>query len=107
MTINKFHITLFAMAFLVAGAMFPADAWAGGGGGGSDQLGLGELLDWLVGLIQGPLGKILAISAFVIGAIAGIVRGSLMFLAMGMGFAIVLFYGPNIILNVFGAGFPL
>lgn len=104
-TINRFHVMTAALVFAIIASVMPHDLWAAGGSG--DDLGLGELLNWLVGLIQGVLGKILAICAFIIGAIAGILKGSLMFFAVGMGTAIVLFYGPNIILNVFGAGFPL
>ena len=75
-------------------------------GGSGDDLDLGDLLDWLVGLLQGVLGKILAISAFLAGIIGGILKGSFIAFGTGMGFAIVLYYGPNIILNVFGASFP-
>ena len=35
--------------------------------------------------------------------ITGVLRGSFMAIGVGVGFAIVLYYGPNIILNVFGA----
>jgi len=46
---------------------------------------------------QGSLGKILALSAFLIGLAMGIARQSLIAVAMGIAFALVLFYGPTII----------
>lgn len=92
-------LAMLALALLVA--LSPTAAFAADGG--EDSLGLGELLDWLVGLLQGTLGKILAIVAFLAGMITGVLRGSFMAIGVGVGFAIVLYYGPNIILNVFGA----
>src|SRR5690606_22080089 len=80
--ITRFHLLALLCVFTLIAGVAPHDTWASSSS--TDELGLGELLDWLVGLIQGPLGKILAISAFVIGAIAGVVRGSLMFFAIGM-----------------------
>ena len=70
---------------------------------GDDSLGLGQLLDWLVNLLRGPLGKICALTAFCVGMIAGIARGSFLAVLTGIGFAVTFYYGPNIILNVFGA----
>lgn len=91
----------FALTVLVMALLIPNVAHASGSGG--DDLGLGELLDWLVGLIQGTLGKILALIAFLVGMIAGVAQGSFLAVATGIGFAVVFYYGPDIILSVFGA----
>jgi len=88
-------------ALMLVTMVMPSVALASGGG--ADDLGLGDLLDWLVGLIQGTLGKILALIAFLVGIIAGVARGSFLAVATGIGFAVVLYYGPDIILSVFGA----
>lgn len=92
-------LPVLALALIVS--LSPGDALAAGNG--DDSLGLGELLDWLVGLMQGTLGKILAISAFLAGMIGGILKGSFAAIGVGIGFAVVFYYGPNVILNVFGA----
>lgn len=92
-------LPVLALALIIA--ISPGDALAAGEG--DDSLGLGELLDWLVGLMQGALGKILAISAFLAGMITGVLKGSFMAIGVGIGFAVVMYYGPNLILNVFGA----
>ena len=96
---HSMALPFLALALLVV--LAPGDALAADGG--EDSLGLGELLDWLVGLLKGTVGKILAIVAFLAGMITGVLRGSFMAIGVGVGFAIVLYYGPNIILNVFGA----
>ncbi|OGU22732.1 MAG: hypothetical protein A2580_14985 [Hydrogenophilales bacterium RIFOXYD1_FULL_62_11] len=87
---------LMAFLILTPGLAFAADT-------GDDSLGLGELLDWLVGLLMGPVGKICSLVAFTAGMIAGIARGSFLAVLTGIGFAVTFYYGPNLILNVFGA----
>lgn len=99
----KNRLTFFA-SVAIAAMLVPSLAFASGSGG--DDLGLGDLLDWLVGLIQGTLGKILALIAFLVGMIAGVARGSFLAVATGIGFAVVFYYGPDIILSVFGATLP-
>jgi type IV secretory pathway VirB2 component (pilin) len=98
---NKLYVKLALLAVLMVGFLAPGLAFAADSG--DDNLGLGELLDWLVALLQGPLGKICALVAFTVGMIAGIARGSFLAVLTGVGFAVVFYYGPNIILNVFGA----
>src|SRR5690606_6888674 len=98
---SKLTIQLALLAFLMLpGMAFAADS-------GSDDLGLGALLDWSVNLLQGPLGKICALLAFAVGMVAGVTRGSFLAVLTGSGFAVVFYYGPNIILNVFGATLPV
>lgn len=98
---NRFHPKILTSIALLALLATPGLAFAANSG--SDDLGLGELLDWLVNLLTGPLGKIGALCAFAVGMIAGIARGSFLAMLTGIGFAVVFYYGPSIILNVFGA----
>lgn len=92
-------VVMLVFMFLMA---FPHLALAAGDGG-EDQLNLGELLDWVVGLLKGPLGKICALVSFAAGMIAGAARGNFTALLIGVAFAVAFYYGPDIILNVFGA----
>lgn len=94
-----FVLTLMVVSFLIPGV-------AHASGTGQDDLGLGDLLNWLIGLIQGTLGKILSLIAFLVGMIAGIAQGSFLAVATGIGFAVVFYYGPDVILSVFGATLP-
>ena len=100
-------IKYFAIAALVVGCFLPELAFAGTSDvdgytpdTASDEI-FTPILEFLLGLAMGAGGKTIAILAFVIGAIASLARGSLMFLAMGGGFAIVLFFGPRLILGLF------
>ena len=95
----------FILTLLVVSFLIPSTALASGAN--QDDLGLGDLLNWLIGLIQGTLGKILALIAFLVGMIAGIAQGSFLAVATGIGFAIVFHYGPDVILSVFGATLPV
>lgn len=95
---------VFLTALAIVSLLLPSIAFASGTG--QDDLGLGDLLNWLIGLIQGTLGKILSLIAFLVGMIAGIARGSFLAVATGIGFAVVFYYGPDVILSVFGATLP-
>lgn len=62
------------LSLLVIGVMFAGPAIAGGAdpGGGTGTGGTGgaefnPIVDWLVGSLQGGLGKLLAIAAFAVG----------------------------------------
>jgi len=96
-TLRKFLPTalLFAL-ILLPGLAFAADS-------GEDSLGLGVLLEWLINLIQGPLGKILAILSLCVALVAGVLRGNFGTALSAFGFAIMCYYGPNMVLGVFGA----
>lgn len=81
--------------------MLPSLAFASDSGG--DDLGLGDLLQWLRNLLMGPLGKIGALCAFAVAIVRGIFQGSILGFLTGIGFACIFYYGPDIILGVFGA----
>jgi len=60
------------------------------------------ILDWLVAAAKGGLGKLIAMASFVGGMLAGIMKGSLWGAGIGIGFAICMYFGPDIILGLFG-----
>ncbi len=52
---------------------------------------------------QGTLGRVIALSMFVVGIAAGIVRQSVMAAVAGIAGALVMNYGPTVIDSIFGA----
>jgi conjugal transfer pilus assembly protein TraA len=59
--------------------------------------------DTTTGWINGSLGKMASIGALGIGLVTGIVRQSLMFVAVGVGLATAAFYGPTILSSIAAA----
>lgn len=100
---KKIHPALAARLALLTLLLLPGLAFAADSG--EDSLGLGELLDWTVNLLRGPLGKICALVAFAVGMIGGIATGRFLAVLTGVGFAVAFYYGPGFIMNVFGAAF--
>ena len=49
---------------------------------------------------EGSLGKLFAVSAFIIGMGIGLVKQSAMAIVLGLAFALIMFYGPGIIANI-------
>lgn len=81
--------------------VLPALAMAAGGGSGSNPFdgATTTIIEWL----KGGLGLLLSILALGIGLIAGLRVGSIWGIAIGFGFAVVCYYGPDILQSVFGA----
>ena len=52
------------------------------------------------GWAEGSLGKLLAVSAFIIGMGIGLVRQSVMAIVLGLAFALIMFYGPAIMESI-------
>jgi len=80
---------------LVAGGLllvWASAAWAGTGG---DEFA--PLYTTIEGWSQGYLGKLIAISSFVTGMAIGIVRQSLMAIAVGVGSGMAVQYTPEIL----------
>ena len=77
-------------------ALVSAGAFAGTAGTEFDTM-YGMVKDWT----EGTLGKLLAVSAFLIGMGMGIVRQSILAIVLGIGFALALAYTPNIIDAIF------
>ncbi|MCD9046903.1 TraA family conjugative transfer protein [Luteimonas sp. MHLX1A] len=103
---RKIHKTIGRVLLALAITM-PAIAMASDVG--TDELGLEGLLEWLRNLLMGPLGKIGALTGFAIAMIGGVMRGSIMGFVVGIGMAVAFYYGPDVILRVFGAtlGMPV
>lgn len=80
-----------ALLALVAGA-----ASAGTGGTEFDTM-----YDMVVDWTEGTLGKLLAVTAFLIGMGMGVIRQSILAVVLGIAFALTLAYAPAIIDAVF------
>jgi len=80
-----------ALLGLVAGA-----ASAGTGGTEFDTM-YQMVVDWT----EGTLGKLLAVTAFLIGMGMGVIRQSILAVVLGIAFALTLAYAPQIIDAVF------
>ena len=80
---------------IVAGGLllvWGSTAWAGTGG-----TEFTDLYMTMVGWSQGYLGKLIAIGSFLTGMAIGIVRQSLMAIALGIGSGMAVQYTPDII----------
>jgi type IV secretory pathway VirB2 component (pilin) len=71
---------------------------------GTDALGsfetlLGTIMSW----IEGPLGTLLAVVALGVGLAMGVMQQSIIAAVIGIFFAAVVSYGPNILLGVAGS----
>lgn len=92
---NKQAMQVLALMALCA---LPIAAHAGTGGTEFSPL-LTMLTDWL----EGALGTSIALTFFLVGIIAGIVKSSLMLGLAGVGAAILLTVGPSVITSMFTA----
>lgn len=81
-------LPVFAISVFYAGL-----AYAGNGG----TTEFGGLYDLLVGWAEGTLGKVIAVSMFLIGVATGVARQSLMAIAIGIGGAVAVAYTPTVI----------
>lgn len=88
--LNKYGLMV-ALLGLVAGA-----ATAGTGGTEFDTM-YTMVVDWT----EGTLGKLLAVTAFLIGMGMGVIRQSILAVVLGIAFALTLAYAPQIIDAVF------
>ena len=59
---------------------------------------LAEIITW----INGPLGSLLAVGALIVGLAVGIMQQSAMAAVVGIAFAAVVAYGPNIVQGIAG-----
>lgn len=85
----------------LAGAALVAGVAAFAGTGGQQQFG--SLANQLTGWSQGSLGIVIAIAALLVGLSIGVVKQSLMAVVTGIGIAIALYYGPDVITGVLSA----
>jgi conjugal transfer pilus assembly protein TraA len=87
----------FVATLMLLTAMIP-EAMAGTGGTEFDAI-----YTLLVGWTQGTLGKIIALTMFLVGLSGGIIRQSIAAVVVGVGGALALFYGPTVIGGVVSA----
>jgi conjugal transfer pilus assembly protein TraA len=85
-------ITGIMLLMLVAIGM----AHAGTGG----QAAFGQLEQQIIGWAQGTLGTILSVVALLVGAGFAVARQSVVFVVIGLSFALVLYFGPNVITGI-------
>jgi conjugal transfer pilus assembly protein TraA len=52
------------------------------------------------GWLEGSLGKLMAVAAFAIGMGVGLVKQSVIAVVIGLAFALIMFYGPNIMESI-------
>ncbi len=96
---RTYKFQLLAMLTLMLGMMaLPELALAGTGG-----TEFSDIYTLLSGWAKGTLGKVIAIGVFLVGVTAGIVQQSLMAAAVGIGAALVMYFGPGVIENILTA----
>lgn len=88
--VRKKHLLLLLLMAIFLGLR--NTAFAGTGGVEFTEI-YQTLLDWT----QGTLGKVLALGTFLVGMGIGIVRQSLMPIALGIGAGMAVYYTPNIV----------
>ena len=94
--VKKYGLATTALLALSGAAL--AGSASGGTGGATE---FQNMFDTLVGWTEGFLGKMLAVGAFLIGMGMGIVKQSIMAVALGIAFALTLAYAPAIIEGIF------
>ena len=99
----RFNLSLILFFALIA--LYGTLVVAGGDGGVGEE-GFAEFYEWLVGLAQGALGKILTILFLIFGIAAGVARGSVAAAVPALGAAALLYFGPMIIDTIFAASLP-
>ncbi len=93
----KMPCVAFVATLMLHAVMIP-EAVAGTGGTEFDAI-----YTLLVGWTQGTLGKIIALTMFLVGLSGGIIRQSIAAVVVGVGGALALFYGPTVIGGVVSA----
>jgi len=83
-------LSFFAFSFLIG-----PEALAGTGG-----TEFADIYTLLEGWAKGTLGKIVSLAMFLVGIAAGVVNQSIVAAVVGIGGALVMYYGPSVISNV-------
>ncbi|MCX7099424.1 MAG: pili assembly chaperone [Methylococcales bacterium] len=83
---------LLAVALIIGLSLSAGSAMAGTGGTEFD-----DIYTLLTGWTQGVLGKIISLAMSIVGLTAGVVNQTIMPVVVGIGGALALYYGPNII----------
>jgi conjugal transfer pilus assembly protein TraA len=101
--VTKLFLVTLLIAFLIMPDTALANADSASSSGDDSFV---EIYDWLKGIVQGTLGKLIALASFLVGMAIGITRQSAMAVVVGIGIAIALVYGPNVIDGIFTATLP-
>ena len=96
--LSQFHRPSTKSLALVAASLFAASAYAGVTG-----TEFKAFFDLIQGWTTGYLGKGLALSAFLLGAALGMVKGTMVPALVGIGFAIMFTVGPGVITGMLSA----
>jgi conjugal transfer pilus assembly protein TraA len=96
MTLNlKRLFMLAALSLFLFSAVSGPEAFAGTGG-----TEFSAIYDLIKGWAQGTLGKVIALGMFLVGVAAGVVQQSIVAAVVGIGGALVMYYGPAVIEGV-------
>ena len=96
---RTYKTQLMVMMALALGMMALPDLALAGTGGTE----FSDIYTLISGWAQGTLGKVISVGVFLVGVTAGIVQQSLMSAAVGIGAALVMYFGPGVIENILTA----
>ena len=89
-------------ALLLVAALLPAQAMAGAGGTEFTQV-----YDQLTGWANGTLGKVLGVSALLVGLGVGVIKQSVIAAVVGIAMALTAGFGPGVIDGVISSGIAI
>jgi conjugal transfer pilus assembly protein TraA len=90
------------VALLAVAAMLPLQAMAGAGGTEFTQV-----YDQLTGWANGTLGKVLGVSALLVGLGVGVIKQSVIAAVVGIAMALTAGFGPGVIDGVISSGIAI
>lgn len=92
--LSKHYLTIAFLAFILFYAGFTLASTTGGGGSGNDAA-FENGYNWVMSVIKGKLGVLLAAVAFIIGLVWGIVKQAPMAVVGGIIFALLIAFGVD------------
>ena len=90
------------VALVAVAAMLPLQAMAGAGGTEFTQV-----YDQLTGWANGTLGKVLGVSALLVGLGVGVIKQSVIAAVVGIAMALTAGFGPGVIDGVISSGIAI
>lgn len=92
---DKHYVTILFLAFILLYAGFSIASTSGGGGSSGNDAAFDNGYEWVMSVIKGKLGVLLAAVAFIIGLIWGIVKQAPMAVVGGIIFALLIAFGVD------------
>lgn len=92
---DKHYVTILFLAFIIFYAGFSMASTSGGGGSSGNDAAFSNGYEWVMSVIKGKLGVLLAAVAFIIGLIWGIVKQAPMAVVGGIIFALLIAFGVD------------